>query len=312
VTSGLQFSVVICAHNPRPDYLGRVLAHLDAQTYPRDQWELVLIDNLSAPPLSNQITEGISLPLRIVREETPGLVAARARGMIETSGAWLVYVDDDNLLNPNYLEELQRLILTHPHVALWSGEIRPEFEVQPPNRTKPFWVYLAIREVEGTQWSNVAINHTLPCGAGMAMRREVMTNWVNGIKTDAMRSCLGRKGNSLLAGEDTDIGLTAYAMGLGVGISNTMRLVHLIAARRIEDRYLRKIAYSVVYSHSLLDLVYRRVTFMGLLLRMAMFTRELFSRNRNMTGVTLWWAQVCGIASGWLRYKSLVKQRQEV
>jgi glycosyltransferase involved in cell wall biosynthesis len=296
ITKGL-ISVVICTYNPRLDYLGRVLEGLEAQTLARDQWELVIVDNRSDPPLVDRLPHASSLHCRIVREETPGLVAARVRGMAETTGSWIVYVDDDNVLDKNYLEELNKLTLTYPNVALWSGKIRPEFESQPPAKTRPYWQYLAIREVDRTQWSNLPIPEILPCGAGMAVRRDVMENWTEGLKTNPARSCLGRKENSLLAGEDTDIGLTTCEMGLGVGLSRTLQLTHLISARRVEPAYLRKIAYSVTYSHTLLDLLRRRASKRALILRLFRFTFDLVERNRNGAGVSLWWAQVTGLIS---------------
>jgi hypothetical protein len=47
----LELSVVICAHNPRPH---RVLEALRSQTLPKQQWELLLIDNSSSDPLMAQ------------------------------------------------------------------------------------------------------------------------------------------------------------------------------------------------------------------------------------------------------------------
>jgi hypothetical protein len=48
-------SVIICTHNPRPDHLQRVLNALKAQTLPKEQWQLVLIDNASREPLADQL-----------------------------------------------------------------------------------------------------------------------------------------------------------------------------------------------------------------------------------------------------------------
>ncbi|RYG01725.1 MAG: glycosyltransferase, partial [Chitinophagaceae bacterium] len=43
----MNLSVVICAHNPNPEYLKRVLLSLQKQTLPIEKWELLLIDNKS-------------------------------------------------------------------------------------------------------------------------------------------------------------------------------------------------------------------------------------------------------------------------
>jgi cellulose synthase/poly-beta-1,6-N-acetylglucosamine synthase-like glycosyltransferase len=50
----MKLSVVICAHNPRPPYLARVLDALAAQTLPKEEWELLLVDNGSEPELRRQ------------------------------------------------------------------------------------------------------------------------------------------------------------------------------------------------------------------------------------------------------------------
>ena len=44
-------SVVIPTHNPRMDYLRRVLEALRQQTLPCEQWELLFVDNNSQPEL---------------------------------------------------------------------------------------------------------------------------------------------------------------------------------------------------------------------------------------------------------------------
>jgi glycosyltransferase involved in cell wall biosynthesis len=298
------FSVVICAYNPRLDYLKRVLAALQVQTLAREQWELVLIDNRSEPALSHDQMGSPALPLRIIREETPGLIAARVRGLQETSGAWIVYVDDDNVLDPDYLEQLQKITMELPQVALWSGAIRPEFETEPSSWTQLFWPYLAIRTLSHSLWSNIAIHDVLPCGAGMAVRRDVMTNWADGMKADKARARLGRNGDSLMAGEDTDIGLVACDMHLGVGLSERLNLIHLIPSRRLERDYLKRLAFSVVYSHTMLDLLRGRRKTIGTFLKVLMYTREWWTWRRSRVGLTLWWCQISAILRAWFDFKT--------
>jgi len=43
-------SVIICTHNPRPDYLQRVLDALKAQTLPKENWELLLMMQIPSWP----------------------------------------------------------------------------------------------------------------------------------------------------------------------------------------------------------------------------------------------------------------------
>ena len=87
-------SVILCTHNPRADYLSRVLASLRGRTLPAEQWELLLIDNASEQPLAE--IRDISWHPRGRHISELGLTLARLRGIQESDGGLLVFVDDDN------------------------------------------------------------------------------------------------------------------------------------------------------------------------------------------------------------------------
>ena len=91
-------SVIICTHNPRSDYLSRVLQALDSQSLSKESWELLLIDNASEKILSTEIDLSWHPNSRHIREEQLGLTPARLRGIKESVGEILIFVDDDNVL----------------------------------------------------------------------------------------------------------------------------------------------------------------------------------------------------------------------
>src|ERR1700722_2249773 len=97
-------SVIICSHNPRENYLRRVLDALRAQTLPAQEWELLLVDNASTEPLAGRFDLSWHPNARHVREEKTGLTPARLRGIAEANGELLVFVDDDNVLRSDYLQ----------------------------------------------------------------------------------------------------------------------------------------------------------------------------------------------------------------
>ena len=92
-----ELSVIICTHNPREGILNRVLDALKAQTLPRGRWELLLVDNASKVPLDSQWDLTWHAQARHIREEELGLTPARLRGIRESQGKLLVFVDDDNV-----------------------------------------------------------------------------------------------------------------------------------------------------------------------------------------------------------------------
>src|ERR1700740_1615244 len=76
-------SVILCTHNPRHDYLSRVLASLREQTLPAEQWEFLVVDNHSKQPLAEIWDISWHPHGRHIREDELGLTAARLRGIQE-------------------------------------------------------------------------------------------------------------------------------------------------------------------------------------------------------------------------------------
>jgi glycosyltransferase involved in cell wall biosynthesis len=249
----LRVSVIICSHNPREDYLRRALDALKVQTLPQAQWELVLIDNASAPPLAPRHDMAWHLHGRHIREETLGLTASRLRGIRETTAPWLVFVDDDNLLAPDYLETLLALVDEHPKLGcMGAGLIEPEFETIPDPSLEAYLPCLALRSITRPAWSNDPRDGLLPWGAGLAAIREVADTFRLECEGSLLKESLGRRGESLVSGEDNEFSWAACALGYGKGIFQELRLTHLIPSRRVERDYLLKLVEGQAFSDTIL------------------------------------------------------------
>jgi glycosyltransferase involved in cell wall biosynthesis len=169
----LQISTIICTHNPKEQYFSRVIEALKSQTLEFSNWELLLIDNASNQVLASEIDLTWHPNARHVREEKLGLTLARLRGIQEARTGILVFVDDDNVLNSDYLEATLKIGQDYPFIGAWGGQTIGEFEVPPPEWAKPYLHFLAIREFDRDQWSNLLNFETAPCGAGLCVRKEV-------------------------------------------------------------------------------------------------------------------------------------------
>jgi glycosyltransferase involved in cell wall biosynthesis len=297
-------SVVIPTHNPRADYLKRVIDALRQQTLPREKWELVVVDNGSKQPLaavaSGKVgmcesvkTDGSSqavverprgeetkdpqvsasllshlptfLPFteldlgwhsnaRIVREEALGLTNARLRGFAETTGEVIVLVDDDNVLAPDYLEQVVRIAGQYPFLGAWSGALELELEagsLEPPRELRHL---LCERKPVTDLWSNDRSNFAAtPWGAGECIRRDVAMDYTDKVAKEPRRRQLDLQGEQLVYGGDTDIAYTGLEMGLGMGVFTSLRITHLTPKSRCTEEYLLKNyeahAYSEVLHH---------------------------------------------------------------
>jgi len=134
----VHISVVVCTHNPRPDALRRTLDSLKGQSLRREQWDLLIVDNACDNRLSDTCDLSWHERARHVREEKLGLTLARLRGIADADGELLVFVDDDNVLAPGFLEEAWDICSRYPYLgAFGAGNLEPEFEIQPPPEVRP-------------------------------------------------------------------------------------------------------------------------------------------------------------------------------
>lgn len=234
-------SVILCTRNPRKDYLDRVLESLQSQILSYNEWEFLLIDNCSSQPIASGLNLEWHPGARIVREENLGLTQARLRGIRESSGSLLVFVDDDNLLREDYLATAWKLSQDWPQLGAWSGRVVPEYEVAPASELLPYIWMLCIRPVEKPFWGNTFQMETTPWGAGMCVRRNVAAFYARAIEQNPQRACLDRRGQGLGSTGDMDLALTSLDLGMGTGVFPELELRHLIPERRVQKSYLLKL-----------------------------------------------------------------------
>ncbi|HLY78846.1 MAG TPA: glycosyltransferase [Caulobacteraceae bacterium] len=244
-----QLTVVICTHNPRTDYLSRSLDALRSQTLPRERWDLLVIDNACDEPLATRIDLSWHPGARLVREETLGLTPARLRGIQEAAGPLLIFVDDDNVLDTDYLDIALRVATDTPFLGSWSGNCEPEFDEAPPPWLRRYWGNLALRRVEHDQWSNQPrLPETMPCGAGLCVRAVVAQHYLALNRTGQRSFQLDRTGKSLISGGDQDLAACACDLGYGVGVIAALHLTHLIPAGRLTRDYQARLAEGIYFS----------------------------------------------------------------
>lgn len=246
-------SIIICTHNPRREYLNKVLEALKTQSLPMDYWELIMVDNASTQSLALEIDLSWHPTSRCIREEKLGLTQARLCGIQEASSEIIIFVDDDNVLESDYLEIAFQIGKDWPMLGAWGGQSIAQFEETPPAWTQPYWESLGIRELSQDKWSNLMVWDTTPIGAGMCVRKVVAEKYSDFVHNDPRRLSLDRKGNLLMSCGDIDLAYTSNDLGLGTGLFTSLKLVHLMPTSRLQEEYLLRIVEGTTYSLLKLD-----------------------------------------------------------
>lgn len=243
-------SVIICTHNPREDYLNRAVEALKIQTLSCERWELLLIDNASTKKLSEKWDLSWHPAGRVIREDEVGLTAARLRAITESQADLIVFVDDDNILEPDYLAKGLEVSVEWPVLGAWGGQYFAQYDAgMPANWQYDIWSSKLNVDI----WSSLPDRKAAPFGGGMFLRAFVAKKYLQKCADEPLRRKLDRAGSSLLSFGDFDMAFTGCDLGLGIGRFKKLKLIHLIPSHRTTKEYLWKITRDTAYS----DVIFR-------------------------------------------------------
>ncbi len=253
----LEISVIICTRNPREDHLRRVLEALRAQTLPTKNWELLILSVAADGPLSGRFDISWHPQARFILEEKIGKTHAILRAIAESQGELLAIVDDDNVLRADYLQNGLKIAADYPWLGAWGGSCIPEYEIEPPAELRPWLGGLLIEKVTTPVWAKLPRgNAALPPGAGMVVRRKQALFYREQVMSDPVRQALGPDGQPGNGGEDSDMALCSFHLGLGTGMFPELELTHLIPARKLTLKFLESLYEAFGYGSTVLNSIY--------------------------------------------------------
>ena len=125
-------TVAICTWN-RSQLLNLTLQELTTLRIPKGvQWRLLVVNNNCRDDTDSVIRryEG-ALPIERLFEPKPGLSNARNCALAEARGEWIVWTDDDVLIDPDWLVGFSETVDRFPNAAAVGGPIAPWFPVEP-------------------------------------------------------------------------------------------------------------------------------------------------------------------------------------
>lgn len=110
----MQMSIIIPTYKPQA-YLWECLDSLNAQSYPKNQFEVILILNGCCNPYYLQILDYVEknlkdLNINFIQVDQGGVSNARNIGLDNAKGDYIMFLDDDDYLAPATLEELSKVM----------------------------------------------------------------------------------------------------------------------------------------------------------------------------------------------------------
>ncbi len=245
------FSIVMPTYN-RCDVVDRTIRQLLAVDYPADRFEIIVVDNS---------TDGTPAMVARHHAETAGRVRLlslperlpaikRNRGQDEASHEYVLFINDDVWVEPQFLAEHARSHLSHPEPVAVLGYVRQSAEMeQTPfiRHYQPFAYHeLADRADAKVGWLHFwSMNLSMPRSTIQERNLRFHEDWAEIGNEDVElgyrwvnRAGLPAVYNPLASGEHFHPHTVASAGAVQRSIGRGLRdLTHLIPERTLLDRY---------------------------------------------------------------------------
>jgi glycosyltransferase involved in cell wall biosynthesis len=234
-------SVIICCYNSS-SRLSATLNYAKNQKCGGINWEIILVDNASTDDTATEARRILTMPpitdYSIVSEPEPGLSHAKRRGYLSAKYEYLLFCDDDNWLQDDYVAIGFNLMENHPDTAVIGGLSEAVFETEEPEWFKKYAYHFAIGEQSSSPEPLSQVGAVY--GAGTIIRK----SYLDKLFSLGFQSILtGRKGTQIISGEDKELCYLTKPMGYKVKYYRGLRFKHLMTSARMNQDYLKRLFY---------------------------------------------------------------------
>lgn len=235
----MRLTIALCTWN-RSESLRRTLEQMTYLRVPTDAALEILVVNNNCTDATDTVVKSFveRLPLRRVFEPERGLSAARNHAVRVASGDYIIWTDDDVLVDNGWVEAYYDAFLQWPDAAIFGGPIEPFFPSPPPAwllRTLDWFApVLTLREL-GPEPIPIT-REEKPFGANVAFRADALAEF----PFDPALGVSSLRGANSVAGEEHAVIRAMLNAGLKGWWVPRARVKHCVAPERMTTAYLRR------------------------------------------------------------------------
>lgn len=230
----LKISVVVCTFQ-RGEQLKRTLDSVAEQTFPRWDYEIIVVNNDPRDPTPASVVEQVRkahfgrCPERVRVVECPflGLSYARNIGLGLARGEVVCFLDDDAVADKEWLDWLWWVYETRPEAGVVGGRIRLRWPSPRPGWIKDGWDgYWSGFTPEFAEAKRVEKWWEFPWGANWSARRKAL------LEVGGFRASYGRAGQGFQGGEEIVAARLIQDRGHAIFVEPRAEVVHEVDPRR--------------------------------------------------------------------------------
>jgi glycosyltransferase involved in cell wall biosynthesis len=235
-------SIIICTYNGA-SRLEKTIQHIASQKQVSFSFEVILVDNNSTDKTSIVAQELFLkyniLKYQIVLEPKQGCLYARKCGFLNANYELLLFCDDDNWFEENYLFNVKQGFDTYPDAGILGGWSVPVFD---ENQIVPKW-FNSIKGIFAIiDKPSFDRERYFVVGAGMALQKKAAKLIFN----EEFLS-FGRNRDILLSGEDNEMCDKAIALGFKIYQLRNLKFTHYLPPNRLTWDYVIRFSIGLGY-----------------------------------------------------------------
>ena len=234
-------SIILCCYNSA-SRLPKTLEYLAKQEIKTDiPVELIIVNNASTDgtkevALLEWKKYATHFSFRMLDEDTPGQMFARQKGVQEAQYEYVLFCDDDNWLQPDYLQKAFDLMESNARIGALSGQSIAVSDIDLPEWFPDFEAGYAVGKLANK--SGDISNKGWMWGAGMMTRRTLISKALD--KNHPFLN-QGRTGNILTSGDDCEICKRILLLGYILYYDSSLALYHYLPPNRLTWAYKKKL-----------------------------------------------------------------------
>lgn len=242
----VRLSLVIATYN-RSSQLIETLESVVLQSADSSLWECIVVDNNSKDDtriaVEIFIAQHPEVNVRYLFEPQQGLSFARNAGISHSRGDIVAFIDDDETIVAEFVSSYIDLFDSYPDAIAAGGAIVARYQSGTPRWMSRFVAQPIANPMHFGPKVKLFSRRRCPGGGNMAVRSSLFQS-VGVFDTE-----LGRKGTSLIGGEECDLFARIRERGLPIYYVPGATIYHRIGDDKLTDAYTSRLFYNIGVSH---------------------------------------------------------------